>query len=48
MKKEDFRLGDKVEQIIKTIAPKLSERKKGCRKCKQRKEWLNNLNGNFS
>jgi len=41
-------LGDNVEKLIKLIAPKLSERKKDCKSCKKKKEWLNNFNANFS
>ena len=41
-------LGDKVEGVIKSIAPKLHEKKKNCTSCKNRKEWLNNINAKFS
>lgn len=41
-------LGDKVEKVIKKIAPRLAEKKKDCIGCKKRKKWLNNFNANFS
>jgi|TARA_R110000796_G_scaffold59008_5_gene135949 hypothetical protein len=41
-------LGDKVEKLIKKVAPKFAERKKDCIGCKKRKYWLNNINANFS
>ena len=44
---EDKGLGDKVESIIKTIAPKLAKRKENCKGCKKRKQWLNNFNATF-
>jgi hypothetical protein len=41
-------LGDKVEDLIKAIAPELAERKKDCVDCNNKKEWLNrNINANF-
>ena len=39
-------LGDKVEEVIKVIAPKLAEKYKDCPGCLKRKTWLNN-NGTF-
>lgn len=41
-------LGDIVEKVIETIAPKLAEsaKKKGCN-CEKRKIWLNNVGGQF-
>lgn len=41
-------LGDKVEKVIKTIAPNLARKakKNGC-KCNERKEWLNNFGAKF-
>lgn len=41
-------LGDKVEEVIKIVAPKFAEKKKDCIGCKKRKRWLNNFNANFS
>ena len=41
-------LGDKVESLIKKVAPTLSENYKECKGCKKRKEWLNNVGANFS
>lgn len=41
-------LGDKVEEIIQKVVPKLAEKKKGCIGCKKRKQWLNNFNATFS
>jgi hypothetical protein len=35
-------LGDKVEDVIKFVAPKTHARKRNCRRCKKRKERLNN------
>lgn len=40
-------LGDKVESLIKLVAPNLAKNK-DCEGCKKRKEWLNNFNANFS
>jgi hypothetical protein len=40
-------LGDKVEDLIKAIAPKLAERKKDCIRCNEKKIWLNNFNANI-
>lgn len=36
-----LRLGDKVEKVIKTVAPKLHNRKKNCNRCARRKALLN-------
>ena len=36
-------LGDKVEKVIKFIAPGVHRRKRNCRKCKKRKQNLNEL-----
>tara|TARA_B110000014_G_C19923757_1_gene477895 strand:- start:567 stop:728 length:162 start_codon:yes stop_codon:yes gene_type:complete len=36
-------LGDKVEKAIKFIAPKTHSRKRNCRKCRKRKQDLNEL-----
>jgi len=36
-------LGDKVEDVIKFVAPKTHSRKRDCRKCKKRKENLNTV-----
>ncbi len=41
-------LGDKVEKVIKKIAPKLAEKNKDCVGCKKRKIFLNNVNAIFS
>lgn len=42
-------LGDKIEEVIKTISPKFAEKKKNCKRCKKKKEWLNNnINATFS
>lgn len=41
-------VGDVVEKIIKTVAPKIAEKYKDCIGCKNRKIWMNrNLNGKF-
>ena len=34
-------LGDKVEKVIKFIAPRTHSRKKNCRNCRKRKNKLN-------
>lgn len=40
--------GDKVEEVIKKVAPKLAEKYGNCKGCKKRKVWMNrNINGNF-
>ena len=41
-------LGDKVENIIKNVAPNFAKSKENCKRCKRTKEWLNNFNSNFS
>jgi hypothetical protein len=43
MKEKKKGLGDQVEKIIETVAPKLAAKakEKGCN-CNKRKEWLNN------
>lgn len=41
-------LGDKVENVIKKVAPSFAEKKKDCIGCKKRKKWLNNFNATFS
>ena len=38
-----LKLGDKVEGVIKAIAPKLHARKKECLPCKRRKAILNKI-----
>ena len=43
MKEKGF--GDRVEDIIKKLAPSIYERNKHCEKCKKRKQFLNNCNG---
>jgi len=48
MNNEKKGLGDIVESAIKTIAPKLAEKKKDCIGCKNRKKWLNNIGAIFS
>jgi len=40
-------LGDVVEDVIKTVAPKLAERFEDCEGCEKRKSRLNNFNANF-
>lgn len=40
-------LGDKVERLIKIVLPKTAERKKDCKSCNQKKQWLNNINANI-
>jgi hypothetical protein len=40
-------LGDIVESAIKTVLPKTAERKKDCKSCNRKKEWLNNFNANI-
>ena len=40
-------LGDKVESLIKTILPKTAERKKDCKRCNEKKIWLNNVGAKF-
>ena len=41
-------LGDKVEAVIKTVAPEFAERKKDCISCKKKKKFLNNFGAIFS
>lgn len=41
-------LGDVVESVIKTVAPKFAESKKDCINCKKKKVWLNNFGAIFS
>jgi hypothetical protein len=38
-----LKLGDKVETIIKTVAPKFYKKRKGCAKCAKRKAKLNKI-----
>lgn len=46
--KKEKGVGDMVEGLIKTVAPKLAEKYKDCIGCKNRKVWMNkNLNGIF-
>lgn len=45
---EEKGLGDKVEEIIKKVVPKLAEKYKDCIGCKGRKVWMNNnINAKF-
>lgn len=48
--KENVGLGDMVENIIESTVPKLAAKakKKGCKGCNKRKEWLNNVGAIFS
>lgn len=46
MENEHKKLGDQVEDLIKTVVPKLAQKYKDCPSCKKRKEWLNNFNAN--
>ena len=36
-----LRLGDKVEKVIKTVAPKFYKKRTGCASCAKRKAKLN-------
>ena len=47
MKNTGDGLGDKVEKIIKTVLPKIAEKKKYCKSCNQKKQWLNSFNANI-
>ena len=38
-----LKLGDKVEAVIKLVAPKLHERKVNCSACARRKAMLNKI-----
>jgi len=41
-------LGDYTEKLIKKVAPKLAAKKAGCKECKKRKKFLNNVGALFS
>ena len=36
-------LGDRVESVIKAVAPKLHKKKENCNSCKRRKAILNKM-----
>ena len=38
-----LKLGDKVEKVIKAVAPKFHEKKKNCSACARRKARLNKI-----
>jgi len=46
-KKEETKLGDEVEKIIKKLVPSYYAKKRKCKKCMKRKQWLNNIGGVF-
>jgi len=43
MEKGKLKLGDKVESVIKLVAPKLHKRKSNCNACARRKARLNKI-----
>ena len=43
MKKGELKIGDKVENIIKSIAPKFHKKRSNCSACRRRKARLNKI-----
>lgn len=48
LKQKAMGLGDYTEKLIKTVLPKIAERKKDCISCNKKKIWLNNFGAIFS